>query len=168
MKLTDEQAKYAWKVALNISRKHGQTTLGPEDFAAQAIEKLLKSEKMPDNLEGWLKAVITNLYIDRDRHVNARHNNLGRSFIGHNDEEIAELVADKTQPTLSSMLVNVDFAREILESLPFRDQQILLLHTTGYTTAEIAEELGFANAQVVATKIGQIRTKLQSAFGSQI
>jgi hypothetical protein len=45
MKLTDEQAKHAWKVALNISRKNGQSTLGPEDFAAQAIEKLLKLEK---------------------------------------------------------------------------------------------------------------------------
>ena len=37
MELTEEQAKYAWKVALNISGKHGQSSLGPEDFAAQAI-----------------------------------------------------------------------------------------------------------------------------------
>ena len=72
MELTEEQAKYAWKVALNISGKHGQSSLGPEDFAAQAIEKLVKLETMPDNLEGWLKAVITNLYIDRDRHIDAR------------------------------------------------------------------------------------------------
>jgi len=168
MKLTDEQAKYAWKVALNISQKNGHSTLGPEDFAAQAIEKLLKLEKMPDNLEGWLKAVITNLYIDRDRHVNARRKNLGRSFHGHDDEEIAELVADKDQPSMSSDLVNVEFAREILESLSFRDQQIWVLHTAGYTTAEIAIQLDFANAQVVSTKMGQIRTKLQKAFGSQI
>jgi DNA-directed RNA polymerase specialized sigma24 family protein len=168
MQLTDEQAKYAWKVALNISGKNGHSTLGPEDFAAQAIEKLLKLEKMPDNLEGWLKAVITNLYIDRDRHINARRKNLGKSFHGHNDEEIAELVADRDQPSMSSDLVNVEFAREILESLPFRDQQIWVLHTAGYSTAEIAIQLDFANAQVVATKMGQIRTKLQKAFGSQI
>jgi hypothetical protein len=69
LKLTDEQAKYAWKVALNISGKNGHSTLGHEDFAAQAIEKLLMLETLPDNLEGWLKAVITNLYIDRNRHV---------------------------------------------------------------------------------------------------
>ena len=168
MKLTDEQAKHAWKVALNISGKNGHSTLGPEDFAAQAIEKLLTLEKMPDNLEGWLKAVITNLYIDRNRHVDARHKNLGKTFIGHSDEEIADLVADENQPSLSSMLVNVDFAREILESLPFRDQQIWVLHTAGYSTSEIATQLGFANAQVVSTKMGQIRIKLQKAFGSQI
>jgi DNA-directed RNA polymerase specialized sigma24 family protein len=168
MKLTDEQAKYAWKVALNISRKNGQSTLGPEDFAAQAIEKLLTLEKMPDNLEGWLKAVITNLYIDRDRHINARRKNLGHSFHAHNDEEIAELVADRDEPSMSSELVNVEFAREVLESLSFRDQQIWVLHTAGYSTAEIAVQLDFANAQVVATKMGQIRTKLQKAFGSQI
>jgi DNA-directed RNA polymerase specialized sigma24 family protein len=168
MELTDEQAKHAWKVALNISGKNGHSTLGPEDFAAQAIEKLLKLETMPDNLEGWLKAVITNLYIDRDRHIDARHRNLGTTFVGHTDEEIAELVADKNQPSLSSLLVNVEFAREILESLPARDQQIWVLHTAGYSTAEIAVQLEFANAQVVATKMGQIRTKLQKAFGSQI
>jgi DNA-directed RNA polymerase specialized sigma24 family protein len=168
MNLTDEQAKYAWKVALNISGKNGQSTLGPEDFAAQAIEKLLKLEEMPDNLEGWLKAVITNLYIDRSRNIDARQRNLGKTFDGHNDEEIAELVADKGQPSLSSQFVNVEFAREILESLNFRDQQIWVLHTAGYSTAEIAAQLDFANAQVVATKMGQIRTKLQKAFGSQI
>jgi len=168
MELTDEQAKYAWKVALNISGKNGHSTLGPEDFAAQAIEKLLKLEKMPDNLEGWLKAVITNLYIDRNRHIDARHRNLGQTFVGHTDDEIAELVANKDQPSLSSLFVNVEFAREILESLSPTDQQILVLLTAGHSTAEIAIQLDFANAQVVATKIGQIRTKLQKAFGSQI
>ena len=168
MELTEEQAKHAWKVALNISRKNGHTTLGHEDFAAQAIEKLLKLETLPDNLEGWLKAVITNLYIDRQRHIDARRRNFGKSFHGHSDEEIAELVADKNQPSMSSFLVNVDFAREVLESLPFRDQQIWVPHTAGYSTAEIAVQLDFANAQVVATKMGQIRTKLQKAFGSQI
>jgi DNA-directed RNA polymerase specialized sigma24 family protein len=166
LKLTEEQAKYAWKVALNISGKNGHTTLGPEDFAAQAIEKLLKLDKMPDNLEGWLKAVITNLYIDRNRHVEARHRNLGKTFVGHTDDEIAELVADKEQPSIASLFVNVEFAREILESLSPTDQQILVLHTAGHSTAEIAIQLDFANAQVVATKIGQIRTKLQKAFGA--
>ena len=167
MQLSDEQAAHAWKVALNISRKHGHSTLGEEDFAASAVEKLLKLEKMPDNLEGWLKAVITNLYIDRDRHINARRKNLGKSFVGHTDEEVAEL-AVYDSPSLSTLMVNADFAREILESLPFRDQQIWVLHTAGYSTAEIAEQLGFASAQVVSTKMGQIRTKLQNAFGTQI
>jgi DNA-directed RNA polymerase specialized sigma24 family protein len=167
MKLTDEEAKYAWKVALNISGKNGHSTLGPEDFAAQAIEKLLMLETMPDNLEGWLKAVITNLYIDRNRHVDARHRNLGKTFSGHTDDEIAKLVADRDQPSMSSLLVNVEFAREILESLSPTDQKILVLHTAGHSTAEIAIQLDFANAQVVATKIGQIRTKLQKAFGAE-
>ena len=168
MELTEEQAKHAWKVALNISEKNGHTTLGHEDFAAQAIEKLLKLEAMPDNLEGWLKAVITNLYIDRNRHVDARHRNLGKTFVGHTDDEIAELVTDKDQPSMSSLIVNVEFAREVLESLSPTDQQILVLRTAGHSTTEIAIQLDFANAQVVATKIGQIRTKLQKAFGSQI
>ena len=105
MKLTDEEARYAWKVALNISGKNGKSTLGPEDFAAQAIEKLLELETMPDNLEGWLKAVITNLYIDRSRNIDARQRNLGKTFDGHNDEEIAELVADKAQPSLSTQIL---------------------------------------------------------------
>ena len=168
MELTEEQAKHAWKVALNISGKNGHTTLGHEDFAAQAIEKLLKLEAMPDNLEGWLKAVITNLYIDRNRHVDARHRNLGKTFVGHTDDEIAELVTDKDQPSMSSLIVNVEFAREVLESLSPTDQQILVLRTAGHSTTEIAIQLDFANAQVVATKIGQIRTKLKKAFGSQI
>jgi len=132
MNLTDEQAKYAWKVALNISGKNGHSTLG------------------------------------RNRNVDARHRNLGKTFVGHTDDEIAELVTDKDQPSMSSLIVNVEFAREVLESLSPTDQQILVLHTAGHSTAEIAIQLDFANAQVVATKIGQIRTKLKKAFGSQI
>ena len=120
MKLTDEEAQYAWKVALNISRRHGQSTLGPEDFAAQAIERLLQLENMPINLEGWLKAVITNLYIDRQRHIDARRRNFGKSFVAHEDEEIAQLIIDKNQPSMSSELVNVAFARVLLDFLLMR------------------------------------------------
>ncbi|CAN2187216.1 hypothetical protein MCEMRE196_00471 [Candidatus Nanopelagicaceae bacterium] len=168
LKLSEEEAAYAWKVALNISQGQGQSTLGPNDFAAQAIEQLLALDEMPTNLEGWLKTVIVNLYKDRHRNVQVRENKLGRPFADPSDEEIQEVIFNATPQSLSTMIASADNARQIFAAFSEKEQKILMLTHAGYTTAEIAIELGYANAQVVATKLGQIRKKLTADFGTQL
>ena len=44
MKLSDDEAKWAMKVALGQSMRFGATSLGYEDYAASAVEKLLMQE----------------------------------------------------------------------------------------------------------------------------
>ncbi len=167
MKLSEEEAAYAWKVALNISQGEGQSTFGPNDYAAQAIEELLKLDEMPENLEGWLKTVISHLYANRARHKQVRREKLGQTINDATDEEIQNVIFNAAPNSLGTMIVRADFAREILATLPEREQRMLILDVSGYSTAEIAIELGYANAQVVATKLGQIRKKLVAAFGDQ-
>ena len=40
--------------------KKMHTTLGPEDYAASAIEKLLEQSEKPANVEAWIRKTINN------------------------------------------------------------------------------------------------------------
>jgi len=57
VKLSDEEAKWAMKVALDQSKRFGPTSLGYEDYAASAVEKLLEQQRPPQILKlgfAWL------------------------------------------------------------------------------------------------------------------
>ena len=51
--------------------KKMNTSLGPEDYAASAIERLLEQVERPANVEAWLRKTINNQYIDRFRKIEA-------------------------------------------------------------------------------------------------
>jgi DNA-directed RNA polymerase specialized sigma24 family protein len=63
---------------------------------------------------------------------------------------------------MTSLLAIKDQVAEILDALPDKEQQLLVLDAAGFTTAEIAEELGYAGAKVVATRIKQVRNKVKA------
>ena len=67
MKLTDEELKEALSVANNYAMNWTHTSLGHEDYAATAIEKLLQQSEKPENISAWIKLVIRNMMIDRNR-----------------------------------------------------------------------------------------------------
>jgi DNA-directed RNA polymerase specialized sigma24 family protein len=62
---------------------------------------------------------------------------------------------------MSSKIVNQDLVADLLEELSEKDQRLLILDAAGFKTKEIAEELGYANAKVVATRLKQVRLKLK-------
>jgi DNA-directed RNA polymerase specialized sigma24 family protein len=62
---------------------------------------------------------------------------------------------------MSSLIAIKDQVADVLDQLPEREQQLLVLDAAGFTTEEIARELGYASAKVVATRIKQVRTKLK-------
>ena len=73
----DEVSEEQWDAWLKFARslskaKKVNTSLGPEDYAAQAIEILLEQEKKPANVEGWLALTIKRQYIHRFRKIQAR------------------------------------------------------------------------------------------------
>jgi hypothetical protein len=73
----DQQSAEQWDIWLKFARtlskaKKVNTSLGAEDYAAQAIEILLQQEKKPVNVEGWLALTIKRQYIHRFRKIQAR------------------------------------------------------------------------------------------------
>lgn len=162
MDYTEEELKFALQVANKYAQKWTHTSLGFEDYAATAIEKLLAQEEKPENIEAWVKLVIKNMMIDRNKKIKARKPSL-RDL---SPEEIQAIAVGRHQRSMSSLIANQDLVANILDDLQEKEQQLLILDAAGFSTKEIAEELGYASARVVATRIEQVRKKVRNSINS--
>ena len=163
MKLSDDEAKWAMKVALDQSKRFGPTSLGYEDYAASAVEKLLMQEQPPPNIEAWIRLVVTNMMYDRNKKIRARK----PSLRGLEPDQLDAMLLGQRKASLSTQVVNQALLADLLEDLSEKDQRLLILDAAGMKSKEIAEELGFANAKVVATRIQQVRKKLKKEVLNQ-
>jgi RNA polymerase sigma factor (sigma-70 family) len=163
MKLSDEEAKWAMKIALDQSKRFGPSSLGYEDYAASAVEKLLMEEKPPPNMEAWIRMVVTNMMYDRNKKIKARK----PSLRGLEPDQLDAMLFGQRKTSLSTQVANQALLTDLLEELSEKDQRLLILDAAGMKSKEIAEELGFANAKVVATRIQQVRRKLKKEVLNQ-
>jgi RNA polymerase sigma factor (sigma-70 family) len=163
MKLSDDEAKWAMKVALDQSKRFGPSSLGYEDYAASAVEKLLIQEEPPPNIEAWIRLVVTNMMYDRSKKIRARK----PSLRGLEPDQLDAMLLGQRKASLSTEVVNQALLTDLLEDLSEKDQRLLILDAAGLKSKEIAEELGFANAKVVATRIQQVRKKLKKEVLNQ-
>lgn len=138
--------------------RRANTSLGPSEYASQAIEKLLLQEKRPKNIEAWLSTTIKNLYIDRFRHMNA----FGGIRKADLDDEGWEYEMVKFAVRSPSLMVSQrDQIKRILELLTIKECELLIMAAADYDNHEIAAELGFASNKVVATRLRQITQKVE-------
>jgi RNA polymerase sigma factor (sigma-70 family) len=164
VKLSDDEAKWAMKVALDQSKRFGPSSLGYEDYAASAVEKLLMQEQPPPNIEAWIRLVVTNMMYDRSKKIRARK----PSLRGLEPDQLDAMLLGQRKASLSTEVVNQALLTDLLEDLSEKDQRLLILDAAGMKSKEIAEELGFANAKVVATRIQQVRRKIRKALESEV
>jgi len=162
----DEVSEEQWddwlKFARSLSKaKKVNTSLGPEDYAAQAIEILLEQEKKPANVEGWLALTIKRQYIHRFRKIQARG---GASMRELSDEDWEqEMIAHAVGSPSLRIRVN-ESVGEILDKLNLKEKEILILSAAGYDNHDIAMHLGYKNNKIVATRLGQIEQKVKTAL----
>jgi len=163
VKLSDDEAKWAMKVALDQSMRFSRTSLGNEDYAASAVEKLLEQEPAPANIEAWIRLVVTNMMYDRNKKIKVRK----PSLRGLEPDQLDAMLVGQRKTSLSTQVANQELLADLLEDLSEKDQRLLILDAAGMKSKEIAEELGFANAKVVATRIQQVRKKLKEQVLNQ-
>jgi DNA-directed RNA polymerase specialized sigma24 family protein len=150
------------KFARSLSKaKKVNTSLGPEDYAAQAIEKLLEQEKKPANVEAWLALTIKRQYIDRFRKIQTRG---GASMRELSDEAWEREMLSHAAGSPSVLVRARESVGEILDTLNLREKEILILSAAGYDNHDIAMHLGYKNNKIVATRLGQIEQKVKTAL----
>ena len=154
----DEWQKFARK--LSKSKKQA-TSLGPEDYASQAIEKLLQQENRPVNVEGWLALTINRQYIDRFKKIQARGGGSNRDLTEEQWE--MEMISHAVRSP-SLMIQRRDQVEEVLSVLNQKEKEILILSAAGYDNHEIAMYLNYRNNKIVATRLGQIAEKVTKAL----
>ncbi len=162
MALSDQEWKDAYEFAQLKAKFFGAKNELVEDMAATAMEKLVKQDPKPDNIEAWLTTVVKHQMIDLGKKVKNR----GGTSIKYEDmnllvSEVSALIQRSHGSVIVNEMANQEKVKKILEDLEPRDQELLMLHFAGKESKEIALEMGYASAKVVATRIGQLIKKLQ-------
>lgn len=161
----DDVTKEEWQSWLKIAGKAASkqqivSSLGSEDYAAQAIERLLGQESRPENVEAWIRTVLRHIYIDRSRKI-------VRQKRGHIEDITEEKIEREMMSFVmgpSTRAMQLDEVQRLLNTLSSKEQQLLVLSAGGMDNHEIAVELGYANNKIVATRIKQVAAKLRVAF----
>lgn len=163
----DEVSAREWdewqKLARKLSKSKKQaTSLGAEDYAAQAIEKLLQQETRPVNIEGWLALTINRQFIDRFRKIQARGGGSNRNLT---DEQWENEMISHAVRSPSIIIQRRDQVEAVLSLLNQKEKEILILSAAGYNNHEIAMHLEYGSNKIVATRLAQIKVKIQNGIG---
>ena len=154
------------KLARKLSKaKKVITSLGTDDYAAQAIEKLVMQENRPANIDGWLALTIKRQYIDRFKKVQARGSASIRDL---SDEQWEYEMVCHAIGSPSGLYRKQESVNEVLAILTDREREILIMSAAGYDNHEIAMHLGFRTNKIVATRLGQISQKVKDQLSKEI
>jgi DNA-directed RNA polymerase specialized sigma24 family protein len=166
MSWTDDVSPEQWQEWMALAKKLSgakkqATSLGYEDYAAQAIEKLIEQPTRPTNIEGWLALTIKRQYIDRFRKIQARGGASNREL---SDEEWEEEMVVFAVGSPSALVQRQESVKEVLALLTDKEREILIMAAAGYDNHDIAMYLNYRTNKIVATRLQQIREKVRNAL----
>jgi DNA-directed RNA polymerase specialized sigma24 family protein len=166
MTWADDVSPEQWQEWMALAKKLSgakkqATSLGYEDYAAQAIEKLIEQPTRPSNIEGWLALTIKRQYIDRFRKIQARGGASNRDL---SDDEWEEEMVIFAVGSPSALVQRQESVKEVLALLTDKEREILIMAAAGYDNHEIANYLNYRTNKIVATRIQQIREKVRNAL----
>ena len=164
--VTPQEWQEWMKLARKLSRaKKVITSLGTDDYAAQAIEKLVMQENRPANIDGWLALTIKRQYIDRFKKIQARGSASIRDL---SDEQWEYEMVCHAIGSPSGLYRKKESVNEVLAILTEREREILIMSAAGYDNHQIAMHLGFRTNKIVATRLGQISQKVKDQLSKEI
>lgn len=126
------------------------------DLAQEAFIRLYRRGSMPDRPGVWLITVAMNLF----RNVRSTSARRHRLTAGRGEEILADSPVSPAQQEESELSQR---ARQALSALPFRDQQMLLLRSDGYSYRDIADALSL-NESSVGTLLARAKRAFRTAY----
>lgn len=159
-----------WEDWMKLARKLSKakkiiTSLGTDDYAAQAIEKLVMQENRPANIDGWLALTIKRQYIDRFKKIQAHKSVSIRDL---SDEQWEYEMVCHAIGSPSGLYRKKESVNEVLAILTEKEREILIMSAAGYDNHQIAMHLGFRTNKIVATRLGQISQKVKDQLSKEI
>lgn len=129
-----------------------------DDLAAEAFWKLWQSPpRSQENLLGWLYRTVINLGYNRLRSSRRRSGYEENAFRLDNNQSSPNPLEEAQRRQESAEV------RAVLRSLPERDVQILILHSSGLTYKEIAAVLN-VNSANLGTLLARAEHKFESQY----
>jgi RNA polymerase sigma-70 factor (ECF subfamily) len=151
-RLYEERAPALYRYLGALCRDAAQA----QDLIQESFLKLYRRGAMPDDPSAWLVSVAHNLLRDEGRRAFRR-----RTLISTFPADVP--VPAAAEPADAAALANerIRGVRLILDRLPERDRQLLLMRHASYSYHEIAEVIGVAPASV-----GTLLIRATDAFRS--
>jgi RNA polymerase sigma factor (sigma-70 family) len=165
MSLTDQEWKDAYEFAKKRAYKNGARGEKIEDMAGTAMQKLVKQEPKPDNIEAWLTTVVKHQMMDvgKKKHPDGGSWHDFRTNIDAVLDKVARII--RNQDSLGSVIANKidnkEMIRAYLEGLSESEKQLMELFMQDTSNDEIAEIMGFGSAKVAATRVQQVLKKIR-------
>jgi RNA polymerase sigma factor (sigma-70 family) len=163
--LTDQEWKDAYEFAQKRAYKNGARGEKIEDVAATAMQKLVKQEPEPDNIEAWLTTVVRNQMIDlgKKKHPDGGSWHDFRTNIDAVLDKVARII--RNQDSLGSVIANKidnkEMIRAYLEGLNEDEKRLMELFMEDTNNEEIAQIMGYGSAKIAATRVQQVLKKIR-------
>jgi RNA polymerase sigma-70 factor (ECF subfamily) len=129
-----------------------------EDIAQETFVRLLRQSLPEDEVRPWLFTVAMNLVRDHARKTDRRHRLLTSAPTMVTPGRLPDEDVERSE--------KVERVRRVLDYLPMRDRQLLLMREEGFKYEEIAAVIGVAPASV-GTLIARALKRFADAYQSR-
>jgi RNA polymerase sigma-70 factor (ECF subfamily) len=129
-----------------------------EDVAQEAFVRLLRQRLTEDEVRPWLFTVAMNLVRDGARRTERRHRLLTAAPALVTPTRLPDEELERAE--------RVEAVRHVLDQLPPRDRQLLLMREEGFKYEEIAAVVGVAPASV-GTLIARALRRFTDVYGTR-
>ena len=160
--VTAEEWQSWQRIARNASQGRSRSSYNSsQDLASNVMEKLLKAEERPENVEAWIRRVTTTTYIDMWR-ARSKFSKVDIDSDQHMEDEffLQQITETMMGPKTAFMLQET--VKEVLGVLSEKNQKLVLMKAAGFSTVEIAEELGYATPQAVSNQLRRIQVQAEA------
>jgi hypothetical protein len=110
------------------------------------------------------------MFLKKDRDgltINKRRIDYRDGYDSATENELAYKLLNGRPTSLGTPLVQEERLAILLGALSPKDRHIVTLKADGFDTDEIAEQMGYASARVVANRLKIIAKKIEEEFGEQ-
>lgn len=164
--VTAEEWEHWQQIARNASQGRNRSSMNSsQDLASNVMEKLLKAENRPENIEAWIWRTTKTTFIDMWR-ARSKFTKVDIDDIQQEDDRqfLVQVTETLMGPKTAYMLQET--VNEVLGFLSEKHQKLVLMYTAGFTPTEIAEDLGYASPQAVSNQLRRIQEDIQERMES--
>mgnify|MGYP000347536204 FL=1 len=155
--VTAEEWETWQRIAQNASRGRNRSSYNSsQDLASNVMEKLLKAEERPENIEAWIKRATGTTFIDMWRTRSRLQKVDIDDFQVMQDEQFLRAVSETMMGPKTAYMLQ-ESVIEVLGFLSEKHQKLVLMYAAGFTPTEIAEDLGYASPQAVSNQMRRIQ-----------
>lgn len=164
--VTAEEWESWQRIARNASHGRNRSSMNSsQDLSSNVIEKLLKEDNRPENIEAWIWRVTRTTFIDMWR---ARSKFTTVDIDNYQDQDDHQFLRQVSEtlmgPKTAYMLQ--ESVNEVLGFLSEKHQKLVLMYAAGFTLTEIAEELAYGSPQSVSNQLRRIQDELKERMES--